>query len=328
MAETTEKRAPNAVETTSIPATAPAPEIPRPHLPPLLHQARRLALRRNRMGAPHRPDHRRPGRRDLRAERRRGPQRLVDDRHQHRGLQIPARHSRHSRARNRRPPARQPRRRNHSRLGSRRRVTSELPKTVPPSTTSSRTSLSASTPPSIRPSGSTWAAIASSPTPTPSNWHWNPVSRPRRVRRHRLQHAAMLGLLHQLGERFARFHPHSGQDRRHALQVGIRHRHQSLSAALLHRRPQRRRHRQRPTQLHERLRRLRRRHQVRRQNSPRRQDGHPQRRPSRHHRLHRVQVRKKKPRPTRWSPWDTTARIPTPTPTPPSSSRTPTTPFA
>jgi ribonucleoside-diphosphate reductase alpha chain len=44
----------------------------------------------------------------------------------------------------------------------------------------------------------------------------------------------------------------------------------------------RRRHRQRPAQLHERLRRLRRRHQERRQDAPRRQDGHPEHRPSRH----------------------------------------------
>ena len=42
----------------------------------------------------------------------------------------------------------------------------------------------------------------------------------------------------------------------------------------------RRRHRQRPAQLHERLRRLRRRHQERRQDATRRQDGHPQHRPS------------------------------------------------
>jgi hypothetical protein len=52
---------------------------------------------------------------------------------------------------------------------------------------------------------------------------------------------------------------------------------------------QRRRHRQRSAQLHERLRRLRRRHQVRRQDAPRRQDGHPECRPSRHRRLHRLQ---------------------------------------
>ena len=58
--------------------------------------------------------------------------------------------------------------------------------------------------------------------------------RARRVRRHRLQDAAMLGLLHQLGKRLARFHPYSCQDRRHALQVGIRHRHQSFFAAFFH----------------------------------------------------------------------------------------------
>ena len=72
------------------------------------------------------------------------------------------------------------------------------------------------------------------PNSDAQNWHWNPGQRARRVRRHRLQHAAMLGLLHQLGKGFARFHPDSGQDRRHALQVGIRHRHQSLVAAFFH----------------------------------------------------------------------------------------------
>jgi ribonucleoside-diphosphate reductase alpha chain len=60
-----------------------------------------------------------------------------------------------------------------------------------------------------------------------------------------------------------------------------------------HRRSQRRRHGQRPAQLHERFRRLRRRHQVWRQNSPRRQDGHPQRRSSRHRRVHRVQTERR-----------------------------------
>src|SRR5208282_2833434 len=46
------------------------------------------------------------------------------------------------------------------------KATSRRPKTEPLSTTSSSTSSFASTPPSIRPSGSTSAAIASSPTPT------------------------------------------------------------------------------------------------------------------------------------------------------------------
>ena len=50
-----------------------------------------------------------------------------------------------------------------------------------------------------------------------------------------------------------------------------------------------RRHRQRPGQLHEGLRRLRRRGQVGRQDPPRGQDGHPRRRPSGRPRLHRLQ---------------------------------------
>ena len=45
-----------------------------------------------------------------------------------------------------------------------------------------------------------------------------------------------------------------------------------------------------PGQLHARLRRLRRRGQVGRQDPPRRQDGHPRRRPSRHRRVHQLQA--------------------------------------
>ena len=99
----------------------------------------------------------------------------------------------------------------------------------------------------------------------------------------------MLGLLHRLGEGFARIHSRSGQDRRHAVQVGLRHRHQSLRPARRRRHPLGRRPRLRSAQLHEGLRRLRRRHQVRRQDPPRRQDGDPQRRSSRHRKLHLVQ---------------------------------------
>ncbi len=47
-----------------------------------------------------------------------------------------------------------------------------------------------------------------------------PADSASRIRRHRIFQAPVLRLLHQLGERFARLHPHSGQDRRHALQVG------------------------------------------------------------------------------------------------------------
>src|SRR5664279_741615 len=50
------------------------------------------------------------------------PQGLVDDGDQHRRQQISARPARHSRARDRRAPARDPRRRNHSRLGHQGRI--------------------------------------------------------------------------------------------------------------------------------------------------------------------------------------------------------------
>ena len=149
-----------------------------------------------------------------------------------------------------------------------------------------------------------------------------------RIQRRRLHQAAVLGLLHQLGQRFARLHPDAGQDRRHALQVGIGHRHEPVAAALVHRVALRRRHRLRPAELHERLRRLRRRHQVRRQDPSRRQDGHPQRRPSRRRRVHRVQAEGRGQSLGARSSTATTAPVPTRKPTRPSSSRTPTTPCA
>ena len=95
---------------------------------------------------------------------------------------------------------------------------------------------SASTRRSIRRCGSTLAAIASSPTPTRRTGTGIPQLGRVEFSRHRLQQAAVLGLLHQLGEGLARFHPHAGQDRRHAFQVGIGHGHQPLAAALFHRR--------------------------------------------------------------------------------------------
>ena len=139
---------------------------PGPLLPPPLHQAGCLSLRRSRMGAPPRSDHRCPGQRDLRAEGRRGPQRLVHDCHQHRGLEVPARQDWHARAREGCSRPGRPRRRDHPRLGHGPGLLPHRTKTAPPSTTNSCTSSSASTRPSIRPSGSTSDATASSPTPT------------------------------------------------------------------------------------------------------------------------------------------------------------------
>ena len=99
----------------------------------------------------------------------------------------------------------------------------------------------------------------------------------------------MLGVLHQFGGRYARIDSRSRQDRRHVVQVGIGHRHQSVHAARRKRAALERRPRVRPVELHEGLRRFRRRDQERRQDSPRREDGDPQRRSPRHRSVHLVQ---------------------------------------
>ena len=185
------------------------------------------------MGDAHRPDHRRQGQRHLRAERRRSPQRLVDDRHQHRGQQISARQDRHARARDRSPRPRHPRRRDHPRLGHWRRATSRTPEdgatfhdelVAHPAAPVRRLQLAGLVQRRMRPH----RAQLRRP-----ELALEPASAARRVRRHRLQDAAVLRLLHQLGQGLARLHPHSGQDRRHALQVGIGHRHQSLARCVL-----------------------------------------------------------------------------------------------
>ena len=101
--------------------------------------------------------------------------------------------------------------------------------------------------------------------------------------------AAVLGLLHQFGRRYARIDSGSGQDRRHAVQVGLGNGHQSFHAARRRRSALRRRSRFRSAELHEGLRRFCRRDQERRQNAPRREDGDPERRPPRHRKIHLVQ---------------------------------------
>ena len=68
-----------------------------------------------------------------------------------------------------------------------------------------------------------------------TNWHWNSTTQSSGIRRHRIHPPAVLRLLHQFRARFARFHSDLGEDRRHALQVGIGHRHQSFPAAFFHR---------------------------------------------------------------------------------------------
>ena len=101
--------------------------------------------------------------------------------------------------------------------------------------------------------------------------------------------AAVLGVLHQFGGRYARIDSRSGEDRRHAVQVGLGHGHESFDAARRRRVAFERRARFRSAELHEGLRRLRGRDQERRQDAARGEDGDPQRRPSRYRRIHLVQ---------------------------------------
>ena len=102
---------------------------------------------------------------------------------------------------------------------------------------------------------------------------------------------AMLGLLHQLGQRHDGLDSHAGADRRHAVQVRIGHRLEPVGDPLVARAAGRRRHGVGSGIVHEGLRRVCRRHQVGRQDAARGQDGDPQRRPSRHHRVHQLQGR-------------------------------------
>ena len=132
------------------------------------------------------------------------------------------------------------------------------------------------------------------PNSDAQNWHWEAPTKDKPgqvvVLDHRLFEAAVQRMLHQLGAGFARFHPDARQDRRHAVQMGvgrglepvssIRGSMETLSGGGTA---------SGPLSVHARFRRLRRRHQVRRQDAPRGQNGRAQCRPPRHRRLHRVQ---------------------------------------
>ena len=117
------------------------------------------------------------------------------------------------------------------------------------------------------------------------------VQQPRVVQLRLREGAAVLGLLHQLRRRHDGVDPDAGQDRGHALQVRLGHRQQPVVDPLVEGAAGRRRHGVGPGVVHEGLRRVRRRHQVGRQDAPRREDGHPQRRASRHRRVHQLQGR-------------------------------------
>ena len=99
----------------------------------------------------------------------------------------------------------------------------------------------------------------------------------------------MLGVLYRLREGLARIDSGPGEDRGHAVQMGIRNGHESFGFARGERDPFGRREGFRAAFLHEGLRRVRGRDQIRRQDAARRQDGDSKRRPPRRGALHLVQ---------------------------------------
>ena len=103
--------------------------------------------------------------------------------------------------------------------------------------------------------------------------------------------AAVLRLLHQLGLRHDGLDPDARADRRDALQVRVGHGQQPVGDPLVEGTARGRRHGVGAGVVHEGLRRVRRGHQVGRQDAPRGEDGDPQRRSPRHSRVHQLQGR-------------------------------------
>ena len=222
---------------------------------------------------PHRVHHRRGRQGRLRAEGHRGARSLVDAGHQRGGLEVLPRHARHARARELGAPAGRPRGRHHHPLGRAGRLLRHAP--------------------------TDQAAFHAELTHLLLHQKVA-FNSPGLVQRGRRGAPAVLGLLHQLRR------GHDGVDPRR----WPRPRACSSSTARAPAPTSRRSARSRellagggtasgPVSLHEGLRRLRRRHQVGRQDPPRRQDGHPQRRPPRHRRVHPLQGRARRRRPGR-----------------------------
>ena len=259
--------------TTSSGKAAAEPKRP-PSLPTVsscsaTSRARRRRLRERRVGAAHRGHHRRERQGRLRAEGRRGPQELDPDRDQRRRPEVLPRHRRHAGARALGAPA-------------------DLAASPTPSPAGARKDGYFAD--DERRRGVQRRAQA------PARPAEDVVQLAGLVQRRRRGGPAVLGLLHQQRRRHDGVDPRAGQDRGHAVQVRLGHRHQPVADPLVEGAPQRRRHGLGPGHLHARLRRVRRRHQVGRQDPPRGQDGHPQRRPPRRRRVHRLQGRRKRRR--------------------------------
>ena len=194
--------------------------------------------------------------------RRRVPRLVVAELHEHRRPEVLPRHPRHRRARDVAAPGHRPHRRHDHRVGHARRLLRR------------------------RARGRRVPQRAQVHPPHPA----------RRLQlaglvQHRREGRARAGLrvLHPRGRghdgRDPQLVPRGRNDLQGRLGLGD----QPVGDPVVARAPQGRRHRERPGQLHARRRRVRRHDQVGRQDPARREDGHPQRRPSRHRRVHLVQ---------------------------------------
>jgi hypothetical protein len=105
------------------------------------------------------------------------------------------------------------------------------------------------------------------------------------------EESAVFGVLHQFRSGHDGFDPDARADRRDALQVRFGHWNQPVGDPVVKRGSGRGRYGVGSGVVHEGVRRICRRHQIGRQDAPGCEDGHPQRRPSRHRRLHQLQGR-------------------------------------
>ena len=199
---------------------------------------------------------------DLRAEGCGGAGRLVDDGDQHRGLEVPARPDGHAGARDRRTAAGAAAWRRRCATGVWRAATLPRPRMRPSSTTSWPHMLLTQ---KVAFNSPVWFNVGCDrlePNSDGQNWHWDPATGGVKFSATGYQQSAVLGLLHQRGRRLAGLDPDPGQDRGHALQVGLGHGNQPVVDPRLDGTAVGRRHGLRPAQLHARLRRLCRRDQV------------------------------------------------------------------
>ena len=213
---------------------------------PPLHQARRLAVRRDRLGEARRRHPGLQGQDHLRAEGCGGAGRLVDDGHQHRRQQVPARAGRHAAAREGCARPGLARRREHARLGPGRPATSPSPEDAEIFHAELAHLLLTQKAAFNSPVWFNVGCDRLEPNSDAQNWHWNAHSCAVEFSVTGYQQAAVLGLLHQFGSGFAGQHPDPRQDRGHALQVGIRRWLEPFEHPRLHGNPFGRRHRLRP----------------------------------------------------------------------------------